>query len=1642
MQDLKLWRPKFDIKIQITKNVNLFLCEPNGLDQKGDMMRIQLKQFLFSLILSCGFLTAIQANAANSAKNLVVVDITERLYDGGPALAVILSDKLDPKKNYDKFIQISHKSQRLTTSWILGDNLQILYLPDMKPDTNYQVLVRRGLTSANGKRLPAHVEKTVKTKPIKPSFGFASQGSVLPERLTSGLPIRTVNVDAVDIEFLKVKDDKIPEFMKMASFSASTCYYTLENFHKYVDSVYIARFETNAKPNKRTITNIPVENIDQLQEPGLYIAVMRAPARFQYNYQTSFFFISDIGLHLRRYKNRLEIFASSLRTAEALPDTKILVYGADGKLFKTGYTDDDGRISIAGLSKQAMLVAGRLKKHVSFVSMRRSALDLSEYEISGPRHRALDVFIYAPRNLYRPGEEITVSALLRSYDGIITEPLPLEARVIRADGREIKKFTWKPRELGYYSHTFTIPADAPTGEWTFEIKTTPSDSNSLQTFKFKVEDFLPERMKVELETDQEELHPKDEFKVTVKGAYLYGAPAAGNRLKISAKISRDLHPVKKQKDFYFGNPDDDMQDLYKELGDITLKDDGIHKLSFIPVPEKPSSPMRVRVAAALFESGGRPVTRSISRTLWPAHGLVGIRPLYEGEYAESNGPVFFEIIKTNTRGELLAAKELQMSLIHEDREYFWEYDENRGWRWNYSQTNYPVYREDISIKKGEKGKISVPVKYGRYFLEISDPDTKLTTRHHFYAGWSWNRDDKTSARPDKVQLSLDKPFYGLGDTATVTITPPHAGEAIILVEADSPLWFKKITVPEKGMTLQIPISHKWDRHDIYISAVVLRPADKKKHITPNRALGIIHLPLDRSNRKLDITINAPELVQPEKAMEVEVKINNLKDKKTRVTVALVDVGVLNITNFKTPDPYSYYFSQHRYQVDNFDLYSQVIEGMEGKKAKVRFGGDADTGGLKSSKFDKAEVKILSLFSGAVDVDDTGTALVRFDLPDFNGTIRLMALAFSKDSMGSAETEIIVRSPVIAELSFPRFLASGDKSIATLDIHNMSGKNQELKIHVTSIDPIVIKKTETEIALQDTKKTTLIYPMQAQSDLGVGKIVVEIKGEDIDIKREWELSVRPAFPGVYRTERQILKKGEKFVVNPNFGKSLMKKTVEVALSISPVPPLNIRDAIKNLLQYPYGCLEQTSSRIFPLLFVDESMARNLNLKPMPNSERHKRVEEGFSRLAGMQKANGGFGLWSNNSPEEIWLTPYVAHLVLEAKDQGFVVPETMKNKVFNRLYQRLQKSGSFSARTEKKSNELEFASRCYAAYVLARVNRAPLGTLRSLYDKQNKKTNLGLPLVHLGIALGLQGDKTRSKKAIKQGLAVKRESYSYFGDYGSDIRDTAMIFHLLKKHKMDQAETDQLIYRMDGLINNRRYFSTQERNAIFLAGMNLMSSSKQWSGIIQIGDKTQKISSKGKFQGLYDLKELGAGIEFTSKADFSLYPRVEVTGYSEHTPKQEQDDRGIVIDRKLFTMEGLPAQKKALKVGEMLIAHIKINVDQNIFNGLVVDLLPAGLEIENQNLAYTEKLKDLKINGIDINKASDNNILHTEYRDDRFVSALNLNSHKTHHLFYLLRVVTPGTYTLPPPYVEDMYRPEIRCIGKDTGIITVENRMKQ
>lgn len=1576
-------------------------------------------------------------------RELTVADASEIQLDGAAALSISFTAPLDANQDFAAKVHLVDTVKgKVDGAWELSDNQMELRLRHLEPQRKLVLTVEPGLLAVTGKRLAEESVTRLETRDMQPTVGFASRGSLLPTRLAEGLPVIALNVDKVDVEFFRVKPETLSTFLVNWGRNSSLEYYQSKELLDLAELVYSGRFDLDSPRNTRDTVLLPIAGIKPLQAPGVYLAVMRAAGTYDYSQPATLFTLSDIGLSAHRYRDRLDVFAQALEGGKALSGVDIEVRDDKGKRLAQAKTDGDGHAQLPITAKANTLIATQ-GSETTLLRLDSAALDLAEFDIAGPPSNPLQFFVFGPRDLYRPGETVLLNGLLRDQDGKPVKAQPVSVEVRRPDKQVSRKFVWEAGDSGLYQYQLQLADEAPTGRWQllFDL-----GGGRKQVHEFLVEDFLPERLALNLKGSEQPISPEQTAKIRVEGRYLYGAPAAGNRLSGQAYLRPLREAVKALPGYQFGSVTESELSQDLELDEVTLDQAGKTTLAIESRWAEARSPLQLTVQASLQESGGRPITRRLEQPIWPAERLPGVRGLFDGEETDSDAPVSFEVLVADRDGHKLAVDGLKVRLIRERRDYYWNYSQSDGWSYAYNEKFLDEGEQTVNLAAGATAKVDFQVEWGPYRVEVEDPDTGLVTSERFWAGYrAQDNAEGGAVRPDQVKLALDQPAYADGATAKVTVTPPAAGSGYLMVESsDGPLWWEQIDVPAEGKTFEVRLDPSWARHDLYVSALVIRPGERKANATPKRAVGILHLPLARAQRKLDLALQAPQQMRPKQPLTVKLKASTAEGtlpKQVHVLLAAVDVGILNITEFKTPDPFTGLFGRKAYGADQLDIYGQLIEAGQGRLASLAFGGDAAM--AKGGKRPNTTVNIVALQSLPVTLNEQGEGQVSLDIPDFNGELRLMAQAWSDEQFGVAEATTVVAAPLIAELSAPRFMASGDQTQLALDLANQSGQAQQLSVQLDAEGQLALDgAAQRSLTLEKGQRTTLMIPVHAQGGLGQGTVRVRVDGLTLPgesfgaFERQWTLGVRPAYPATLKHYRVALK-DQSWTLPPGELEAFEPAGLQASLALSSRPPLNLAEQIRALEAYPYGCLEQTVSGLYPSLYADPQSLQRLGIKGEPAEARKRKIEMGIEHLLGMQRYNGSFGLWSADSDEEYWLTAYVTDFLLRARDQGYGVPAEALKKASERLLRYVQERNLIEADYSENIDHTRFAVQAYAGLVLARSQQAPLGALRSLFERRADARS-GLPLVQLAVALDAMGDKPRAQEALHAGLNVKR-GQDWMADYGSEVRDQALILALLQEDKLASDQVEQRLFALSDALAGNAWLSTQERNALFLAGRQLLGKPESdWQARLETGDDVRELTPAASGLTL-EGSQLAAPLSLHNDSDQTLYQQLTLSGYPRQAPPASS--HGLQIQRDYLGLNGQPLDLRNLRSGDLVLVHLAVKAATQVPDALVVDLLPAGLELENQNLAQSSASLDNASGTVrEWRDAMQNaNLVHQEFRDDRYVAALKLEAQQTTHLLYLARAVTPGSYQVPPPQVESMYRPNLQAVGASAAPMVIKGR---
>ena len=1575
---------------------------------------------------------------------LTVQNVEETQFQGSNALQVSFSAPLADTVDLAQYLVLADSEQgRLESSWVLAESLTEAYFLDLPPATKLQLQIKAGLPGLAGQILNKEYQQQLTSNDLQAVVGFASKGSLLPEAMAEGLPIISLNVDQVEVDFFRVKADKLLPFISQWSDNNRLELWQAESLLKMAELVYSGRFALETATNTREQSLLPLAGIKPLSEAGLYFAVLRPAGDYSYSLPATVFSISNIGLSVHQSAQYLDIFSQNLTQGAGMSKVEVRVLDQAGKTLEQGLTDSQGILRLNAAPKAAAVIA-TYQQQTSIVRLDRAALDLSAFDLSGAEAGAMQLYLFAARDLYRPGEQVTVNLLLRDSDGQLLGEQPIKLRVKRPDGLVTADKTYTVSK-GFLQETIALSQGAPVGRWTLEAEL---GNGQVSHYEFSVEDFLPERMALDLTPDRPVLTGETDLVITVKGRYLYGAPADGNSVEAQARVVPLRQPFAELKGFEFGLVDAKPSDNFT-LNSVRLDAQGQGQLSLNAQWQNLDSPAQLQTQVSLLESSGRALTRTLQQPIFPTEQLIGIHSL-QGNELEENAEAEFELLLTDREGQALNSGELTVKLYQERRDYYWSYSESQGWSSKYHAQDILQERQQIKLTDAQSVGIKLPVKWGSYRLEVALEGSSVSSSQRFWAGYRWQGDSQ-GLKPDQVALSLDQPAYQVGDVAKISVQSPHAGQGYLLLESQQGvLWQQPISLTTETRVIELPIAEQWKQHDLYISALVVRPGAKKADATPKRAIGLMHLPLARADRQLQVQLSHPEQVRPLQNLSTKVQVlqaDGQPARQAKVLLSAVDTGVLSITEFNTPDPFAGFYGRKKYAIDQYDVYHQLIDASQGKLAKLKFGGDAaeDQAGAMRAL---AKPVIVSLQSEVVQLDEQGQATITLAMPDFNGELRLMAQAWQEDQFGATDSLTKVVAPVVAELAMPRFIGSGDQVQAMLELTNLSAETQQVQLQLSATGLLQLTAVEVQqLTLKPQQRQVIPVALTGHYGFGEGAVNlilsgIELADEDYSqLTKHWPITVRPNSKEQKRIYGQLLQPAETWTLAENAHQGLLLQGATLGLSAALEPPLQINQQIKQLAEYPYDCAEQAVSRALPLLYLSRADLEQA-LTVTQADAYQAQLQYGVERLLSLQDYNGGFSMWSRSGAEQPWLTVYATEFLQLAQNKGALVPSAALTKAEQRLARYIQESYLIDSEATENLSHYRFAVQAYAGYVLAQQGKVNLGQLRELFERRTEAV-APVPLLQLSRALSLMGDQDRALEALSLGLQLQRPARQWLGDYGTELSDLATMLPLLVEAKASSAAIGQRLQQLSAQLMRQSWLSTQERAAIIkaAASLNLLPSARDQAAgfelsVTQAG-QSHSLPAQRSLEQVFAYTE---GFSVTNRSEQAVYLQLALSGYPKSV-EQAVQSQSLSIERQYFDQAGQPLDLTQVESGQLLVVHLAVRSSQSIPDLLVEDLLPAGLEIENQNLDRVSASLDSVTGELKtwLNAMESSYLEYQAALDDRYVASFNLSADSTQHLLYLARAVSPGAYRLAAPRAESMYRPELQAQGATPKWLTIVPR---
>ena len=1475
----------------------------------------------------------------------------------------------------------------------------------------YAVVLRAGLPSSVGENLLKAADYEIYVRDRSPQVRFTGRNYVLPRTGQDGIPVVSVNTNEVAVEILRISERSLLPTVRSENFLSQLGGFdasTLRN--ETARKVWAGTLAVTSELNRDVTTTFPIHEAVGRMEPGIYVMVARPPGKSDEEdwslRATQWFVVSDIGLTSFTSQDGLHVLARSLGDARPMAGVELTLVSRANEVLGTLTTDatgharfDRGLARGTGGAAPGLVMASRDKADHGFLDLRQNAFDLTDRGVKGRLAPGpLDAFVFAERGVYRSGETVHLTTQLRDNTGKAVSGLPLTLIVRRPDGVEFRRAVVADQGLGGRAFSLSLLSGAPSGTWRVAVHADPR-AEAIGETSFLVEDYLPERIELNLTARDALLSPGAVARIDLDARFLYGAPGAG--LGVSGEVVLEVaerNGVPGLADYRFGLEDEPFEAVTTEIPDIGQTDaQGRASLS-LPVPAGATNrPLQARIALTVNESGGRGVTRSLTLPVAPSAPVIGVKPLFAPGSLAEGAQASFDVVLAAPDGRRMDRDGLTWVLYRIERNGVWF---NEGGRWTYesSRSTRRVAEGTLAVSAAQAARIAAPVQWGSYRLELRAPGLPQSqTSVEFAVGWDGERGSDT---PDMLDMVLDKPAYRAGETMTVRLSPRFDGEVTLAVMGESVHAIETHRLSAAGTTVTLTARPEWGT-SAYLVALAHRPLDVARKRMPGRAIGVAAFSVDRAARSLDVAIGGPQVMRPRGLLDLPVTVAGLTPgEEAYVTVAAVDVGILNLTRHASPDPSGHFFGQRQLGTELRDLYGFLIDGMQGTRGQIRSGGDSMAPALEGAT---PVVEPLARYSGVVKVGTDGVARISFDIPAFDGSVRVMATAWSATRTGQASRDVIIRDAVVMTGTLPRFLAAGDRSRFHLDIANVEAPAGDYDLDIDLSGPVIVPADalSRRVRLPAQGRVAVTLPIAA-AGTGTATLDLRLRGAGVEVTRRFAVRVQPATSAFVRRTVRPLDPGARLTINSDLVADILPGTGTVSVSVSPAAALDVPGLLQTLDRYPYGCTEQVVSRALPLLYVNR-LAENRHLGL--DAQADERVRAAIERVLSRQDGSGAFGLWSVGG-DDLWLDAYVGDFLTRARERGFAVPAQAMSLTLDRLRNALANSGPVEGS--------QASGIAYAAYVLARNGRPVMGDLRYLADTRLAAFSSPLARGQIGAALALLGDRTRARSAFGSALdalaAAPPDTVSR-PDYGSRLRDGAGLMTLIAE--TNAGETGRAASVVEAARSGVRFTSTQESAWMILAAQAVQreadSLSLGFAGQPHRGALYRTLPADGL---------TGAAVALVNEGATQVRAVISVAGHP-ITPEPAAD-RGFIVERKLYRLDGKAVGPEGLRQNDRVVVVLNVTEKAAQFGRiLLVDPLPAGLEIDNPRLVDATGVADLPWLERKVEPSA------TEFRDDRFVAAFDRDAQQPAQfsVAYLVRAVSPGTYVHAGPFIEDMYRPD-------------------
>lgn len=1487
---------------------------------------------------------------------------------------------------------------------------------DFNPDQSYEITITEGVVGIFGGKLKNDNTQDVSFGDIAPQIKFNNdKAQFLGAKGSRNVAITMTKVAKVKVTVYKVFQNNLYSFMRrdkdygyFDEYDEETDNYTYHNYEYYStedvgEVIFEKKYKTDELKDYGYAKLLKLDLEDKLKDfKGIYVVKVEDNDR-AWLQDSKIISLSDIGLIVKQDKDAVHVFANSILNTESLKDVEITVISKTNQEIGKAKTDGDGYATFTVPDalknfKVGMITATTKDGDFNYVLYDRTLVDNTRFDVGGKRlnEANYDAFIYAERDIYRPGETVHLNSIVRTNDWNLPGEMPVKMKVLLPSGKEYQTIKNILDAQGAFETALSLPQGTPTGTYTFQLFT--GNDVLLGSKNIMIEEFMPDRIKVELKTDKDDYVPTEKVNASFNAMNYFGPPAANRNYEVNFSLSQTTFNAKEFDDYNFNMSKD--AEYYTTLRNGVTDGNGNDFEAFeIPAEYKETGLLEGRILTTVFDETGRPVNRVKSFNVFTQDVFYGIKT--NNDFYSTKQQIKIPVIAVDKKGNALTTQNANIKIIRKHWETILQkVDGNLRY---VSQKKEEIISNKNIIIRGKSAYFPyVANESGEYEVRLSAVNSENYVSFYFYAyGWGDTYASSFEVNTEgKIDMELDKATYKVGDNAKVLLKLPFDGKVLITVERDKVMDHFYVDSDNKAASFKISTK---DMHvpNAYITATLIKP-NVNDGMPLTVAYGFKLMIVENPDNKLNVEISCVAETRSKTKQTIKVK----SSANTELTIAVVDEGILALKNQKTPNPYDYFYQKRALEVDMYNIYPYLFPEV------TSLGGGMDEIGKRVNPLPNKRINLVSKWSGIIHTNTFGNAEFTIDIPQFSGSLRVMAVAYKDKKFGAAEKNIKVADPIVISSGIPRFVSPGDELTIPVTVSNTT-KNKAQAIVSIKTEGALQNKVEGNITteIEPNAEKALDFGVLVKNITGEGKITVTVNALGEKFTEETFITSRPPATFTKYSGSGNIVGGSKGNIAFSAGVPLLSSAKKLIVSNSPL--VQFGKNLNYLVNYPYGCVEQTTSAAFPQLYYAD-LTKSLNQNNASNKNAVNNVQAAIDKLQSMQLSNGALTYWQGGGSESWWGTIYATHFLIEAQKAGYNVNQTILNKIYGYLTNRLKtKELELIYYADGVKKEVVKEEVPYSLYVLALADEAKTSTLNYYKSNPDILSQSGKYLI--ACAFALEGDKKKYQQLLPRGFVNEKTVPAFSGNFYSDFRDMALVLNTLLEVDPQNTQINYMAKQVSQTLQTQAYLNTQENVFGFLAMGKIAKAANK-------GNVTASIKANGKEIAKFDGKKevvinsaliANNSIDITTAGNGKLFYFWEMEGIPTVGTNKEEDN--FLQVRKTYKDRYGKVYNNLFFQNDLVVVEISIRSLNGIAvpNVAISDLLPAGFEIENARINEIPNLEWLK------NAAQPD---YKDIRDDRMNMIVTATA-QVQKYYYLCRAVSLGTFNVGAVGADAMYRGE-------------------